>query len=126
MVRLPEYLLPVSAFLLLGWVPGATSDQDHRRIVSSPARVAVVGAGIGGAIASALHQLSDDEVPINVTVFELGVVGGRVATVDMAGYTYEVGGSIIHPRNFLMKNIVSSLGTYNITKYRQSVFYCSL
>ena len=35
-----------------------------------------------------------------LVVFESGAeVGGRLATLDIAGHAYEVGGSIIHPAN---------------------------
>ena len=72
---------------------------------------AIVGGGIGGtACASYLSKLFADTPGANVTVFELGVVGGRLATVTMAGHEYEVGGSIIHPANRLMKELTAEAG----------------
>ena len=39
------------------------------------------------------------QLKAEVTVFESGKVGGRLATTQIAGHEYETGGSIIHPAN---------------------------
>ena len=41
-----------------------------------------------------------------MTIFEPNEIGGRVKTVDLAGKTYECGGTIIHPKNkFLIRKV---------------------
>lgn len=72
----------------------------------------MVGAGIGGtAAAHYLRQEFGDGVKIDV--FEPGAIGGRLATVKIAGHEYEMGGSVIHPLNLHMKHFVERLGEYN-------------
>ena len=39
-----------------------------------------------------------------------GEIGGRLKTIDIAGRNYECGGSIIHPKNLLMKTLVEEMG----------------
>ena len=39
-----------------------------------------------------------------------GEIGGRLKTIDIAGRNYECGGSIIHPKNLLMKKLVEEMG----------------
>ena len=39
-----------------------------------------------------------------------GEIGGRLKTIDIAGRNYECGGSIIHPKNILMKKLVEEMG----------------
>ncbi|XP_048369091.1 prenylcysteine oxidase 1 isoform X2 [Sphaerodactylus townsendi] len=70
---------------------------------------AVIGAGIGGTSAAYfLRQKFGKDVPIDV--YERGVVGGRLATVNLEGEDYEAGGSVIHPLNLHMKHFVKELG----------------
>ena len=73
-------------------------------------RIAVVGSGIGGsATAHFLRDILGENAQISV--FEKADrVGGRLATLDFAGDTFESGGSIIHPRNLYMKRFVKILG----------------
>ncbi|GER33965.1 farnesylcysteine lyase [Striga asiatica] len=71
----------------------------------SPARahsVCIIGSGIGGAsVAHFLRRYSDPQTIGRITIFERnGVVGGRMATVTIAGETFEAGGSILHPKNY--------------------------
>jgi len=64
--------------------------------------VCIVGAGIGGSsVAHFLRKYSPQSTPAtNIRVFERnGVVGGRIATVTLAGETFEAGASILHPKN---------------------------
>ena len=69
---------------------------------------AIIGGGIGGgATAYFLRQQFGPD--LDVTVFERGRIGGRLATVKIAGNTYEVGGSVIHPDNKLMTGLVETL-----------------
>jgi len=80
--------------LVIAEIPGSFSKEKD-----SP-RVAIVGAGIGGA--STAFFISRDFPGANITVFEKGRVGGRLATLEVNGREYETGGSIIHPANKLM------------------------
>ena len=94
--------LVLSAMVML-----ATSAKAEKR---SP-KVAVIGGGIGGT--SVAYFLSQTLPGSDVTVLEMGRVGGRLDTVDIAGRRYEVGGSIIHSANKLM---VDYLEICNLTK----------
>merc|ERR1719239_192656 len=76
-----------------------------------PPKVAVIGGGIGGT--SVAYFLSQRLPGADVTVFEMGRVGGRLDTLDIAGRRYEVGGSIVHSANKLM---VDYLDICNLTK----------
>ncbi|XP_075714625.1 prenylcysteine oxidase 1-like [Rhinoderma darwinii] len=76
---------------------------------SPPSKIAIVGAGIGGTSAAYfLRQKFGKDVRIDI--FEKGVVGGRLSTVEVDGNHYEAGGSIIHPLNLHMKAFVKDLG----------------
>ena len=46
----------------------------------------------------------------SVHMYEKGEIGGRLKTIDIAGRNYECGGSIIHPKNLLMKKLVEEMG----------------
>jgi len=60
-------------------------------------KIAVLGAGIGGTAVS--YHIKQLLPKAEVTVFESGKIGGRLATTQIAGHEYETGGSIIHPAN---------------------------
>ena len=71
--------------------------------------LAIIGAGIGGT--SAAHFLRKKfGGSCSITIFEEKEVGGRLATINMAGKEYEVGGSIIHSANKLMTNFLEETG----------------
>ncbi|XP_042696195.1 prenylcysteine oxidase 1 isoform X2 [Chrysemys picta bellii] len=100
--RLPAPLLLLLASLWRG-APGASE------LRYPPGKIAVIGAGIGGTSAAYfLRQKFGKEVQIDV--FERGMVGGRLATINVEGKDYEAGGSIIHPLNLHMKHFVKELG----------------
>ena len=93
---------------------------------SEQLRIAVIGGGIGGTSLS--HFLKKSIPEASVHLYEKGEVGGRLKTIDIAGRNYECGGSIIHPKNLLMKNLVEEMGLsptdgkylliiYNLQKY---------
>lgn len=70
---------------------------------------AIIGGGIGGASAS--HFLSNFfDNKLEIDLFEAHEIGGRLATVNVAGHEYEMGGAIIHSRNELMKYFAQQLG----------------
>ena len=73
-------------------------------------RIAIIGSGIGGsATAHFVREIFGENAQISV--FEKADrMGGRLATVDFAGETFEAGGSIIHPKNLYMKKFVELLG----------------
>jgi len=76
-----------------------------------PLRVAVVGAGIGGA--AICHFLDRDwpDEPMEVEIFERSAaVGGRVATVEVGGAEFEAGASIIHEKNTYMLGFAENFG----------------
>ncbi|KAM3925676.1 prenylcysteine oxidase 1 [Leptodactylus fuscus] len=74
-----------------------------------PNRIAIVGAGIGGtSTAYFLREKFGKHVQIDI--FEKENVGGRLSTIEMEGYHYESGGSVIHPLNLHMKTFVKDLG----------------
>ena len=73
-------------------------------------RIAIIGSGIGGsATAHFVREIFGENAQISV--FEKADrMGGRLATVDFVGETFESGGSIIHPKNLYMKKFVKLLG----------------
>ncbi|XP_047473779.1 prenylcysteine oxidase-like [Penaeus chinensis] len=74
-----------------------------------PARIAVIGGGIGGtATAYFLQQHFGDDLVLDL--YEHQAVGGRLAVLDIAGHTYEVGGSVIHPDNRYMVEFAEKFG----------------
>ncbi|GFP92827.1 farnesylcysteine lyase [Phtheirospermum japonicum] len=73
--------------------------------------VCIIGSGIGGAsVAHFLRRYSEPQTIGQITIFERnGVVGGRMATVTIAGDTFEAGGSILHPKNYHALNYTKYL-----------------
>ncbi|KAL0378171.1 UNVERIFIED_CONTAM: Farnesylcysteine lyase [Sesamum radiatum] len=73
--------------------------------------VCIIGSGIGGAsVAHFLRSYSDPKTIGQITIFERhGVVGGRMATVTIAGETFEAGASILHPKNYHALNYTKYL-----------------
>jgi len=67
-------------------------------------KVAIVGAGIGGSATG--YFLSQLLPGVEITVFEKGRIGGRLATEEVDGRKYETGGSIIHGANRYMVNFL--------------------
>ena len=55
------------------------------------------------------HQVLRAFCP-NIYTVSKGEIGGRLKTIDIAGRNYECGGSIIHPKNLLMKTLVKEMG----------------
>ena len=80
--------------------------------------LAIIGAGIGGT--SSAHFLRKKFGPsCNITIYESGHIGGRLATTVMAGKEYEVGGSIIHSANKLMTEFLGETG--NLKSFRRNI-----
>ena len=100
--------LPAFSFTALQFTK-AESPEIKSDAEKTP-RIAIIGSGIGGsATAHFLREILGANAQISV--FEkANRVGGRLATLDFAGDTFESGGSIIHPRNLYMKKFVDILG----------------
>lgn len=100
--RLLLVLLPFLT-VLCPLVPGRGEQR------AAPGKIAVIGGGIGGtAAAYFLRQKFGRSVRIEV--LERGEVGGRLATVEVEGESYEAGGSVLHPLNLHMKHFAKELG----------------
>lgn len=67
--------------------------------------VCILGSGIGGSSVAHFLRTYSNSNPYDaqigqIRVFERhGIVGGRMATVTIAGETFEAGASILHPKN---------------------------
>lgn len=87
--------------LLLLTAPHSLSSSD----------VCIVGSGIAGSsLAYFLREYSDPSLFRNIRIFERNdVVGGRMATVSIAGETFEAGASILHPKNYYVLNFTKML-----------------
>ncbi|XP_059656315.1 farnesylcysteine lyase [Cornus florida] len=79
---------------------------------AEPTNVCIIGSGIAGSsVAHFLRQYDDPSRIGQIRIFERnGVVGGRMATVSVAGQTFEAGASILHPKNYHALNFTKSLG----------------
>lgn len=73
-------------------------------------KIAVIGGGIGGTATSYFLTQLFGAGKVNIDIYEARQIGGRLATVDVAGRSYETGGSIIHPRNKYMVSFVKTFG----------------
>lgn len=74
---------------------------------------AVVGSGMGGSVAAyTLQKLFGSSLP-TIDVFEKNKVGGRAAELTVGGRVYEVGATMIHPRNQLLNDFQSTLGKFD-------------
>lgn len=83
--------------------------HDGVASVAEPPKIAIIGGGIGGTSASYfLNELFGDDVIIDL--YESDTLGGRLATIPIAEHVYEVGGSVIHPKNEYMVKFVSQFG----------------
>ncbi|KAB1210513.1 Farnesylcysteine lyase [Morella rubra] len=79
------------------------------RSPDEPPTVCIIGSGIGGSsVAHFLRHYSSN--PFSIRIFERhGVVGGRMAMVNVSGETFEAGASILHPKNFHAVNYTKLL-----------------
>ena len=75
------------------------------------ARVAVIGAGVGGCFAANfLRELGGQKLEIHVWNKKDSRVGGRTATTEFAGHTFETGASIMHSSNKYLANAADKYG----------------
>ncbi|KAL8166308.1 hypothetical protein V2J09_007807 [Rumex salicifolius] len=83
---------------------------------SPPSTVCIIGSGIAGSsVAHFLRTyspLTQPNSPIGaIHIFERNaVVGGRMATINLAGEIFEAGASILHPKNYHANNFTQLLG----------------
>ena len=85
------------------------ADPEPKVSGSSPGRVAVVGAGVGGCTAAYfLRQLGGDT--LDVHVFEKDTVGGRTDVIEFDGHKYECGASVIHSTNKYLADLSQRFG----------------
>ncbi|XP_043939066.1 prenylcysteine oxidase-like [Protopterus annectens] len=91
------------------WWTGGLRYFNAESDKSPPKRIAIVGAGIGGTAAAYFLRQQFGKCA-QIDIFENGKVGGRLATTTVEGNEYEVGGTVIHPRNLHMKDFIRQLG----------------
>ncbi|XP_057727185.1 farnesylcysteine lyase [Arachis stenosperma] len=93
--------------------PSPSPPSDAPSPLPRSSTVCIIGAGIGGS--SVAHFLREytphsSDFPTKILVFERRtIVGGRMATVTIAGDTFEAGASILHPKNFHAVNYTKIL-----------------
>ena len=86
-----------------------STPKDNRELPA--ARVAVIGAGIGGCFAANfLRELGGQKLEIHVWNKKGSRVGGRTATTEFAGHTYETGASIMHSSNKYLVDAAKKYG----------------
>lgn len=97
-------------FVLLFWLPIITTSSSSA--AGSSLSVCIVGSGIGGSsVAHFLREYASPSASISIRVFERhGVVGGRMARVNVGGDSFEAGGSILHPKNYYALNYTRLIG----------------
>ncbi|XP_052197131.1 farnesylcysteine lyase isoform X2 [Diospyros lotus] len=92
--------------------PSLSFSQQAAADDDDPTGVCIIGSGIAGSsVAHFLRHYSDhSSPPRTIRIFERhSVVGGRMATVSLAGQTFEAGASILHPKNYHALNYAKSL-----------------
>ena len=96
---------------IYSWLFPRTREASASRFSGAPpAKVAIVGAGVGGCCAASfLRELGGDSLEIHV--YSDGPVGGRTATAEVDGHLYETGGSVIHKSNKYLVDLAKKFGT---------------
>ena len=75
------------------------------------AKVAILGAGMGGCFsAKFLRENGGGKLDIHVWMKKDSKVGGRAATSEFEGHTYETGASIIHSKNKYLSEAAKEFG----------------
>ena len=114
-------ILSLLCRVLVAWMPclgrffpghaECSTSKDEREL--PVARVAVIGAGVGGCLAANfLRELGGQNLEIHVWNRKGSHVGGRTATTEFAGHTYETGGSIMHSSNKYLADAAKKYGKY--------------
>lgn len=79
------------------------TSEGGREGIDESSSVCIIGSGIGGSsVAHFLRRYASSSDAIGrIRIFERhDIVGGRMATVSVAGETFEAGASILHPKNY--------------------------
>ena len=97
--------------LLASPIFSSVTTDEFDDVKDATPKIAIIGGGIGGT--STAFFIKKALPRSQVDVFEKGDVGGRLRTTKIAGREYEVGGSVIHPKNEYMTNF---LEVCNLTK----------
>ena len=120
---LPGTLISFGSFVTFGFSTLQAKPKAKQEKSERVARVAIIGSGIAGS--SAAHFVRQILGPdAQIEVFERSdKVGGRLATIEVAGHVYEAGGSIIHPENMYMKSFVKDLGKEELVNYHYYYYY---
>ena len=108
--------LSLFTFLLILLSQAQSDLQSPRHDPSSNPTVCIIGSGIGGSSVAHFLRLysSSNSNPFSIQIFERnGVVGGRMAIVNVSGEIFEAGASILHPKNFYAVNYTKFLGLKN-------------
>ncbi|XP_057972474.1 farnesylcysteine lyase [Malania oleifera] len=121
-------MLPIIIFALLSLLNLATSSSQSQADPSVPSAnppltpVCIIGSGVGGSSVAHFLRLYSTAPVGDIRIFERhNVVGGRMATVMVAGDVFEAGASILHPKNFHALNF-SKLLNLTIKKPSSSSF----
>ena len=123
---LPGTLISFGSLVTFGFSTLQAKPKGEQEKSERGARVAIIGSGIGGS--SAAHFVRQILGPdAEIEVFERSdKVGGRLATIEVAGNVYEAGGSIIHPENMYMKSFVKDLGKEELVNVIIIIFFILL
>ena len=77
------------------------------------ARVAVIGAGVGGCSAAYfLRQQGGENLDIHVFQRPDNAVGGRTAVMEFCGHAHETGACVIHTSNKYLVDFARTFGRY--------------
>lgn len=82
----------------------------HLEVNAVVPKIGVIGGGIGGTGAAYFLRQLFGRDGIKVDLYEQEAVGGRLATVNIDGLEYEIGGSVIHPKNHYVVELMKDLG----------------
>ncbi|KAL8262600.1 hypothetical protein R6Q59_023949 [Mikania micrantha] len=87
-------------------IPSFSSDQPPQ----STSDVCIIGSGIAGSSVAHFLRKYSPATPTKIRMFDRHpAVGGRMATVTIAGETFEAGASILHPKNYHALNFTHML-----------------
>ncbi len=76
-----------------------------------PARVAIIGAGIGGCFsAKFLRELGGQDLDIHIWNKKESTIGGRSATVKVGDHWYEAGAAVAHTSNQYLMDATEEYG----------------
>lgn len=113
----PRGMLIIPMLFTLIFLGSASNPSLEPQPTASPRhRIAVVGGGIAGTSFAALARAALAHDSTELVLFEREpVLGGRVASHDFSGTTVELGASVYHRENRLVRSFVELL---NLTSQR--------